>query len=323
MLENYFKIAWRNILKSRFYSAVNIIGLSAGIAFTLIIGGYIWNELSVNSKLKNAQNQYIIHSRWKEPNMGIDFTTLGPLAKSLREQYPNLVKNYYRWDGVTSNVSKGDKSFREGLQICDSTMFDMYGFKLLHGHPAKVFDGPFSLVITPEKAKKYFGKVNALGETLTIENFSGSKHDFIITGILEKPSKNSVTYINDDNNNQFYISSNNLAYFSRNMEWFNQYIVSYVELQPGVKASDILKPMKQLVTLNAPPQVSHNMSPYLIPLKEYHVKANNGLVQKMIYALLFISLFILMMAVINFINMAVSRSATRLGRLEFERFSAD
>ena len=268
MLRNYVKIAWRNILKSRFYSSVNIIGLSAGLAFALIIGGYVWNELQVNTRLRNAERQYILQSRWKDPNMGIDFTTLGPLAKALREQYPNLVKNYYRWDGITSNVSKGDKSFREGLQVCDSTMLEMYGFELLYGSPKSAFDGPYSLVITREKAIKYFGRDDVVGQTLSIENFSGSKHDFMITGVLKDQSKNSVTFINDDNNNQFYISSTNISYFGRNMEWFNQYIVSYVELQPGVRAADLDRPMKQLISQNAPPQIAQNLTPYLASLKK-------------------------------------------------------
>ncbi len=76
MLKNYFKIAWRNIVKSRFYSLVNIVGLSAGLGFTLIIGGYIWSELQVNANLKNADRQYILQSKWKDPNQGIDLTTV-------------------------------------------------------------------------------------------------------------------------------------------------------------------------------------------------------------------------------------------------------
>ncbi len=312
MIKNYFKIAWRNIIKSRFYSAVNIIGLSTGLAFTLLIGAYVWSELQVNSKLKNEDRQYIIQSKWKDPNQGLELTTMGPLAKDLREQYPDLVANYYRWDGVTSNVSKGDKSFREGLQICDTTMFSMYGFTLLHGNPKTAFDGPFSLVITGERAKKYFGKTDVVGQTLTIESFSGSKHDFVITGVLKNPSKNSVTYLNDNNDNQFYISANNIGYFGRNMDWPNQYIVGYIELQKGVKPKDLKKPMQYLMKQNAPPQIASAMTPYLVPLKEYYLSANNGLVKKMLYALSAIAIFILMMAIINFINMSVSRSATRM-----------
>ena len=236
----------------------------------------------------------------------------GPLAKSLREQYPDLVANYYRWDGITSNVSKGDRSFREGLQICDTTMLNMYGFKLLYGNAKNAFDGPFSLVITTDKAIKYFGKTDVVGHTLTIESFSGSKHDFIITGVLQKPSKNSVTYLNDDNNNQFYISANNINYFGRNMDWPNQYIVGYIELQKGVKPQDLQKPMQYLMKQNAPPQIAANMTPYLVSLKDYYLSADNGLIKKMLYALSAIALFILAMAVINFINMSVSRSATRM-----------
>jgi ABC-type antimicrobial peptide transport system permease subunit len=312
MFKNYFKTAWRNIIKSRFYSAVNIIGLSTGIAFTLLIGSYVWSELQVNKNLKNADRQYIIQSKWKDTNQGIDLTTLGPLAKALKENYPNLIANYYRWDGVSSNVSKGNKSFREGLQICDSTMFNMYGFTLLYGDPKTAFDGPFSLVITSEKAKKYFGKTDVVGQTLTIENFSGSKHDFLITGVLKKPTKNSVTYITDDNDNQFYIPSNNLAYFGRNMDWPNQYIVGYIELQKGVSPKDLKKPMEHLIKENAPQQIASGLTPYLVPLKDYYLNRNNGLIKKMLYALSAIALFILLMAIINFINMSVSRSGSRM-----------
>ncbi len=312
MIKNYFKIAWRNIIKSRFYSSVNIIGLSTGIAFTLLISAYVWSELQVNTHLKNADRQYIIQSKWKNSNEGLELTTAGPLAKQLRENYPNLVANYYRWDGVTSTVSKGDKSFREGLQICDSTMLNMYGFTLLHGDSKSAFDGPFSVVITTDKAIKYFGKTDVVGQTLTIEDFSGSKHDFMVTGVLNKPSKNSATYVNDENNNQFYISSNNLNYFGRNMDWPNIYIVGYLELQKGVTPKDLEKPMQYLIKQNAPPHIAADMTPYLVSLKDYYLSANNGLVKKMLYALSAIALFILLMAIINFINMSVSRSATRM-----------
>ena len=96
---------------------VKIIGLAAGIAFTLIIASYVWSELQVNRNLKNADDQYIIQSKWKDPNQGIELTSLGPLAKQLKEKYPDLVANYYRWDGVTSNVSKADRSFRRAYRF--------------------------------------------------------------------------------------------------------------------------------------------------------------------------------------------------------------
>ena len=312
MFRNYFKIAWRNIIKSRFYSSVNIIGLSTGIAFTLLIGAYVWSELQVNKNLKNADRQYIIQSKWKDPNQGYEIATLGPLAKALRENYPDLVANYYRFDGITSNVSKGDKSFREDIAICDSNMMNMYGFNLLHGNAATALYEPFSVVITTNKALKYFGKTDVVGQTLTIENFSGAKHDFMITGVMNKPSKNSVTWLNDDNNNQFYVSTHNLIFFGRNMDWNNPHIAGYIELQKGITPKDLEKPIAYLIKQNAPQQVAANMTPYLVSLKDYYLSANKGLVKKMLYALSAIALFILLMAIINFINMSVSRSAVRM-----------
>ena len=96
------------------------------------------------------------------------------------------------------------------------------------------------------------------------------------------------------------------------MDWPNQYIVGYIELQKGVTPKDLEKPMQYLIKQNAPPQVAANMTPYLVSLKDYYFSANEGLVKKMLYALSAIALFILLMAIINFINMSVSRSAARM-----------
>src|SRR5205085_10540744 len=104
MLHNYFTIAWRNLCKHKFFSLINIFGLSVGIAFTMLIDAYVWHEISVNHDLRNAGNQYIIQSKWKDPNMGFPLTALAPMPKALKDEYPNLVTNYYHWDGVTSNV---------------------------------------------------------------------------------------------------------------------------------------------------------------------------------------------------------------------------
>ncbi|HNJ93796.1 MAG TPA: ABC transporter permease, partial [Ferruginibacter sp.] len=88
MIKNYFTIAWRNILKHKFHSLLNILGLAFGIAFTLLIAAYAWTELQVNRQLKNIDHQYIIQTNWKNPDMGLEITTIGPLAKTLAEEYP-------------------------------------------------------------------------------------------------------------------------------------------------------------------------------------------------------------------------------------------
>src|SRR5258708_36373184 len=105
MLANYYKTAVRNISRSRFHAIINIVGLSVGIAFTLLIAAFCWSESRVNHQLKNADRQYFLRSVWKDKSQGLDFTTLGGLARALKENYPSLVANYYRWDGITSAVS--------------------------------------------------------------------------------------------------------------------------------------------------------------------------------------------------------------------------
>lgn len=313
MLRNYIKIAWRNILKSRFYSLLNVAGLTSGLAFTMLIMAYVWNELQVNAHLNNASRQYILKSNWKDPNMGFELATIGALPKALKEEYPTLVKNYYRWDGVTTNVAKGEKSFREGLQIGDSTFLTMYGFKLLHGDATTALKDPFSVVIMEDVAKKFFGKTDVVGETLNLENFSGAKKDFVITAVLKTPWDNSVTHLNANNRNTVFLPMSSLAFFNRDIEsWNNPYVVSFLELQPGVKTADVDKAIQQLLKQNTPPQVADNIHPQMIQLQTLYLDKDKGLVRKMLYTLSAIAFFILLMAVINFVNMSVSRSATRL-----------
>lgn len=312
MLKNYIRIAWRNITKARFYSFVNIIGLSTAIAFTLVIAAYAWSLFQVNKDLKHANRQYILTSKWKDPNQGYDLSTLGQLAKALKDNYPNLVANYYRYDGITSTVSKGEKSFREVMQVGDSTMLTMYGFGLLQGDAKTALNGPFTVVITKEKAIKYFGKPNVVGETVTIESFSGSKHDFIITGVLNTLPANSVTTLTEAYPGQFFVSTDNLNFFGRDMAWQNAYIVNYVELKEGVTPKDLEEPIAYLQKQHTSSQFVADLKIIPVALNDYYLSANNGLVRKMIYALSAIALFILAMAIINFINMSISRSAARM-----------
>jgi putative ABC transport system permease protein len=310
MLHNYFIIAWRNIWKHKLFSLINIFGLSVGIAFTLLIAAYVWHELNINSDLKNADNQYIIQSKWKDPNMGYVLTALAAMPKALKDEYPNLVANYYHWDGVTSTVSRGDKHFRESLQVGDSTFLITYGFRLLHGDANTALNDPFSAVITKDRAIKYFGKADVVGETVSIENFKGEKHDFVITGVLEKLSKNSVTNVIDQSNSTIFLPAPAAKFLGRSLDgWANTAIVGLLELKPGVKPSDLDGPMRSLIKRNAPEPIAANLTPYLLSLKEYYQSAQT---KRMLYTLSVIALFILLMAVVNFVNICISRSSQRM-----------
>ncbi|KAA2239429.1 FtsX-like permease family protein [Chitinophaga agrisoli] len=313
MFRNYIKIAWRNIIKQRFYSLLNIIGLSTGIAFTMLIMAYVWKELQVNARLRHADRQYIILSKWKDPNMGYELATFGGLPKALKEGYPSLVTNYYRFDGITSTVSKDEKHFREGLQLGDSTLLKMYGFKVLHGDVNTALNNPDAVVITAGKAMKYFGSTDVTGQTLTVESFSGTKQAFTVSAVMEQPAPNSITNLSQHSDNEFFFPLSAASFFGRQIDnWNNTYIVGFVELAAGVSPAALNKPMQQLIKQNIPPDVAANFTPQLVSLRDYYLEANNGLVKRMLFILSAIALFILLMAVINFINMSISRSASRM-----------
>jgi putative ABC transport system permease protein len=310
MLASYYKTALRQIGRSRFHSLLNITGLSVGIVFTLLIAVYSWSEWNVNHELKDYRRQYILTSDWKDPNLGYPLATLGPLAKALKENYPSLVANYYRFDGVTVIVANGDKEFREELQMGDSSFLPMYGFPLLHGDAVTALDRPFTVVITDDRAIKFFGTTDVVGKDLTIINNGGQRGRFRITGVLKKPGLNSVTRLTTDNT--IFVSAANLEWFGRNMNWSNDHIANYIELQPGVSPEELDQPLRHLIRMNAQPVFAANLRVRAEPLTSYYLQADGGAVQKMIYTLSFIAVFILGMAMINFINLSVSRSDVRM-----------
>jgi putative ABC transport system permease protein len=295
-----------------------MIGLSAGIAFVMLVGSFIYSEIKVNDGLKNNERIFMVQSKWKDPNMGYDFATLAPISKALKENYPGMVENYYHHDGITSIVSKGDKKFSEGLQVGDAGFLDMFGFPLLHGYAKTALDKPNALALTASMAKKYFGKTDVLGETLTIQSFSGSKQDFEITAVMKDPPLNTITNWGNGINkgeNQFFLPAASLRFFGRDAgfeAWQNAFIISYVQLKPGVNPADLQKPVEQLMKLNVAPDVQKNLQIYFTPVKDYYLQSNNGMAHRMIYALGFVALFILLMAIINFVNISMGNSVSRL-----------
>ncbi|MGG9964127.1 ABC transporter permease [Ferruginibacter sp. SUN106] len=318
MIKNYFKLAWRNLRKNKSFSFINIVGLSVGIAFVMLIGAYIYSEINVNADIKNSDRIYMVQSKWKDPNMGYDFATLAPLAKALKENYPGIVDNYYHHDGITSIVSKGDKKFSEGLQVGDTSMLDMFGFPLLYGDAKTALNKPDAVAITAAIAKKYFGKTDVLGQTLTIQSFSGSKQDFEITAVLKDPPMNTITNWGNGINkgeNQFFLPASSLRFFGRDAgfeAWQNAFIISYVELKKGATVASLQQPVKQLMQLNVAPDVQKNLEIFFTPVKDYYLKSNNGIAYRLIFTLGFVAAFILLMAVINFVNISVGSSVSRL-----------
>ena len=308
-----FKIAWRNLSKRKIQNIVNLIGLICAVTFIMLVGAFIYDAYQVNDHIKNKDQQFILQSSYKKEGAGIPLTTIGALPKALHEEYPQLVANYYRMDGLTCIISNGTESFEEGVALGDPSLLNMFGFELIEGDSKDALSNPFTVVLTENAAKKYFGRVNVVGENLKIRNFKGEKHDFQVTGVMKKESQNSVLELTSSMHNEIFLPISSEQYFGRNLDsWENIYIVGFIELQKGVHSSELNKPIKDLVSRNMDREFSENYGPQLNPLKTYYLDDNNASVRKMIQILILISGFVLLMAMINFINFGIGQNMDRL-----------
>lgn len=314
MLQNYFIVGWRNLLRHRTYTLANLLGLTVSLMFSLLIGNFILNEIAVDQDLRHSDRQYMLQSRWREKDMGSEIGSLAPFGPTLKQRYPNLIANYYRCYGVGAIVSRGQQHFREQIQIGDTTLFSMYGFGLMHGDPAIAFREPNSVVLTEAAAQKYFGKTDVLRQQITIQTPIGGKQVVTVTGVLPRLPENSVTHLYDFAP-QFFLSVGQIGYFTDEAQmrsWENRTIITYLETQPGVSAIQLDQPLAQTLRTYASPAIHQNLTAYLSPLQQFHLKANNGLIEKMILTLLIVTLFIVGMAVVNFVNITIGTSAARV-----------
>ncbi|HLO81625.1 MAG TPA: ABC transporter permease, partial [Chitinophagaceae bacterium] len=321
MLKNQIKLAWRSLTKNKFLSLINIAGLTIGIAGVLIVGSFIFTEVSVNKWIKNRENIYLLGGKMKNGDLANDIPGPAALPKALLENYPGLVKNYYHHDGVNSIVSRGDKKFNDGLMIGDSSFIEMFGFQVLHGDRKTALNDPDKIVITESGAKKYFGRTNVVGETLTIHSFNNSTGIFEISAVLKDPPFNTITYFgigSGQGENQLILPASSLKFFGENRErMFNAWEntgngVSYIELKEGVRPELVLKAVDQLIRLHSTGDVIDNLKMKLTPISSHYLESGNGIAKRLLYGLGFSAFFILMMALINFINLTVGSSYKRI-----------
>jgi putative ABC transport system permease protein len=281
----------------------------------MLIGVYILKQESVNSTIRNVDRQYVIRSKWKIKDMGLPVTTIGPLPGALKKNYPQLVANFYRFNPVTNVVSAGDKHFKENLAICDTNLVSMYGFELLHGDKDNAFLNNGSAVITEALAKKLYGTTDVLNKTVSISNTTSSKQDYIISAVLKDMPYNTVNNYIDPEGYSLFVPFEGNRFFgnqSYTEDWNNIYIPALIELQPGVAPKDLARPMAALLSSNLPANLKGLLEPELVPIKDYYLKDNKAAVQKMITVLTLVAVFILLMAVINFINISIGTSSYRL-----------
>lgn len=315
MFKNYLKIALRHFKKHKLFFAINILCLSIGITFSMIIGVYVLTQRNVNSGLNDVRHQYYLKSNWKKKDLGLDFTTPSPLAKTLKEEYPGLIKNYYRYSPVTNVISAGDKHFKEDIAIGDTTLISMYGFPLLYGNKYKAFTNNSSAIITESFAMKLFGTKDAIGKTITVQTtVAGISQDYSVSAILKDVPYNSVTDLLNDAYT-VYIPTTGSKYYQAGdpaLGWNTANELSFIELKPGTSATDMVTPLNNLLKKYTKESVWENLTINMLPIKDYYLDDNNGAVKNMILLLSLIAAFILILVIINFVNINIGTSGFRL-----------
>ena len=190
MFRNYFKTAWRHLMKNKFYSGINILGLSVGLAVGIIILLWVQDELGFDGFHKNAANIYRLEIRGGTGSSKQIFTIgvapIGPLAK---QQLPAVIDQVRLMDNYYFSLYKyQDKVFGdENTVFADPSLFSVFDFPLIKGDNSKPFPDDNSVVLTQTAAKKFFGSTDPIGKVIIADN----KQDFVVSGVIADFPKNS------------------------------------------------------------------------------------------------------------------------------------
>ena len=188
MLQNYIKIAFRNLIKGKVYSLINIVGLAVGLACFILIAFYVQHELSFDKYHTNSNQTYRLVSEFGESDYEGIAKVTAPWGEASLEQIPE-VENMTRFiSSGTVLVRNGDQSFYESEGFfADSSVFKMFSFNLLQGTPEQVLAEPNTIVISQNLARKYFGNEDPMGKTLLFEENT----EYRVTGVFEEVPENS------------------------------------------------------------------------------------------------------------------------------------
>jgi len=310
MLRNLFTIALRNIRKDKTYSAINILGLTIGITCSVFLLMYILDELSYDRYHKKAVNIYRIVSNIKEPDNAFTWAVAQiPLAEELRDNYPE-VKNAVRFFGLGKTLYKnGDKEFyEEKFYLADSTVFDMFDYTFLSGDPATALDKPNTIVLTESVAVKYFGKADAVG--LTFQN--QDKKNYEVTGVIKDVPLNSHFLFDA------LISRSSIPDYQGS--WGNFGVFTYILLPDGYELAKMDSSLMKVIREKVNPifdQFGIKIRYEMQRITDIHLyskiqdEAEAGGDISYIYVFAAVAAFMLIIACINYMNLATARSANR------------
>ncbi len=310
MIRNYLKTTLRHLLRQPGYTALNILGLTLGITSSLLIIIYLFNELSYDDYHSKAENVYRISSDIKETDNGFRWTTTQlPLGRTVKSEFSE-VEQYVRFIGTGSlGLMKGDDTFVErNIYMVDSTVFDVFDYKFLSGVPRSALEGPNSIVLSNTLAKKIFGNNDPVGEILRTDDNS-----LEVTGVYEDVPTNSHIRPNA------LISASTI---DRNnaQSWGSFSIFTYVLLNESANPKAVEAKLNEIIDQYVAvifDQYNITVKYEMINIQDIHLystfEGEPEAVGDISYVYIFgaVALFLILIASINYMNLATARSMKR------------
>ncbi|MGH2562944.1 MAG: ABC transporter permease, partial [Ginsengibacter sp.] len=314
MFKNYFKIAWRNLINNKVYSALNILGLATGMAVALLIGLWVYYQFSYDRFLPGYENVYSAKIRYNaNGEIGVGPATPSPLAEAIRKDIPGVeYVAHTDWMGPHSLVV-GDKKLYPSGAMAGSDFLKIFSYTLLKGNAKDALRDPYSIVLSQATAKALFGNTDPMNKTIRIDN----SHDLKVTAVMKDVPANSTLQLSYIIPFSFYEASEDWVKQVATV-WQNNSFQTFVSFKPNVSYNQVAPQIKDLIKKYDPEGYkSFKAEIFLQPMKDWHLHADfkngvaaGGLID---YVKMFsiIGLLILLIACINFMNLSTARSEKR------------
>jgi len=325
MIKNYLKVALRNLWKSRGFTAINIVGLAAGLGVCLLIVLYVADELSYDKHYKYADRIYRLDADiYLNNTQFTSATSPKPMAPQLLKDFPQVIQmvriSYFN-SPADIMIRKGNTWVQDHhLAFADSTFFQVFTLPMITGDPNTALNEPKSIVIDQSAAKRYFNSTDVLGKTLELDDKTVCK----VTGVMQDmPTQSSFHFS--------FIRPLHDSWSGDDQQWINNAAQSFILVRPGTDRAKLQKDVD--VTANtyvgralesqlhldakSMKQQGSYFRYHLMPLADIHLHSNkswefeaNGN-SSYIYIFSFIAILILVIACVNFMNLSTARSANR------------
>ncbi|SHM07813.1 ABC transporter permease [Mucilaginibacter sp. OK098] len=315
MIKNYFKTAWRNLVKNKFYSVINIAGLTLGLAIGMLILLWVQDELSFDSFHTKTKSIYRVNSfLGSGSTKRIWDNAQAPVATYALKEVPG-VKNAVRISsGYNSVFSYKNKLLKENnTAYTDPSLFSMFDFKWIKGDAKNPFPNDQSVIITQSTAKKYFGEEDPIGKVLQQDH----KDNYTVSGIIaDFPDNSSINYDMLFSMNLVAKEYNGKGFWkSLDSNWGNFGYTTFFEIQPGTPIKPVGEKLIRIQAKNAPwIKVNLKENAYqLQPLSTIHLYQADGTASGMqtVNIFLIVAVLILLIACINYVNLSTARSMIR------------